>query len=131
MKNRLGNQSGFSLIELVVASTLLAIAGTSVVTVFVAVTNLNRQARNLTIATQKAQEKIEVYRNTSFNTISTGTTSFTGELPAELRSPKSGTIEVTDVEPDLKRIDITLTYNENRTKTVKLTTYATRRGLNR
>lgn len=129
----LKKQGGFTFLEVVAAATFVSIAFVSVVQVFITVNRINRHARNLTDAKQLAQEKVEIYRNTAYSDIPIGSpaVTFTSELPARLPSPRSGVINVSEVEPGLKRIDVNILYTDRTAKNVQLTTYVTEDGINR
>jgi Tfp pilus assembly protein PilW len=106
-------QSGFSIVELVVAivvGVLFIISINLIVTNYV---HLGQRGRNLTTANAFAEAKVEALRNTGFNGLSTGTTDITSELPAQLTSPKSGTLDISQPQAGLQQIDITVTYNDN------------------
>lgn len=127
------NQQGFSLIELILAATFIAVAAAGIITLFTAVTRLNRQSQNLAIATQLVQQKLEEYRNTPYTSITPGNNQdFSSQLPPQLHSPRSAFSDISELETGLKQIDVTITYQEDRvSKKVRATTYVTARGLNR
>lgn len=140
IKLRRADQSGFSLVELVITSTVMAVAAVSLVTVFTTITSLNRRTRNLTLATQAAQKQVEIYRNTAFSALSIGTVNFEPDLPAALRAPRTATATFSDADPnadppnpiELMRLDIAITYTEKgQTKKVEVSTLITKRGINR
>lgn len=129
------SEAGFTLIELITTATFFATAGAAIIGIFIQVGKLNRQARNLTLATQAAQQKIEFNRNAGYAAIP-ASDNFTNSLPAQLGSPRSAVASLTDLSPPqvgLKQLDITITYTEQgpATKTVKLTTLVTQQGINR
>jgi prepilin-type N-terminal cleavage/methylation domain-containing protein len=133
-------EAGFSLIELIVTATVLAVAAISLVTVFLTVGALNRRTRSMTLATQAAQKRVEIYRNQAFSTLALGTVDFTSELPASLGAPKSATATISDADPnsdppnpiDLKRVDIDISYTDKGvTKKVQVSTLVAKRGINR
>jgi prepilin-type N-terminal cleavage/methylation domain-containing protein len=126
-------QSGFTLVELVITASILAIASTGMVTLFTSAEALNRQARNLTVAGQLAHEKLENARNTLYNGLSVGTTDFSSSVPEALPAPKTGTVTVIEVDPlGLKRVDVAITWTDSgKTKRVQSSTLVARRGLNR
>lgn len=136
----LKSERGLSLIELIVAATVLAVGAAAVMTVFNSINQLNRRARNFTTANQLAQKRVEIYRNSIFSNIVIGTEDFSNELPANFGSPKSATAVISDADPnadapdpiELKRVDITISYTDGgRTKNVSVSTLIAKRGINR
>jgi type II secretory pathway pseudopilin PulG len=127
------NQSGFTFLELVSAAAFIGVAFLAVIQIFMAITGINRQARNITDAKQIAQEKIEEYRNSAYIDIPLGTPAvdFTSELPDTFENPRSAVINVTQVETGLKKIDVNISYKDGPTKNIQLSTYVTEEGINR
>jgi prepilin-type N-terminal cleavage/methylation domain-containing protein len=137
IKPKLREQSGFTLIELVVAAVAFSMMAIAVFTAFTNIEIMNRRARNITIANQALQQQMELYRGTPFVNLPTaGTHDVTASLLApypSLGSPRQVQVVVTDVQPGaLKRIDINLYYTESgKRKDIQLTTLITARGLNK
>lgn len=126
------NQQGFTLIELVVTITFLGIAVGAVISTFALINRLSARARNLTGATQLAQQKIENYRNLSYSAIPAGTQDFSTELPGYLESPKAGSIQISEQEPGLKKLEVVVSYHEKgQPREARVATYVTERGINR
>ncbi len=101
----LSKESGFTLVELIVTATFVAVASTAIVGIFITIERLNRESRNLTIATQIAQQKLEDLRNTNYTSITTSPPSqnFTSKLPLNFGSPKSATVTITETSLGLKK----------------------------
>lgn len=111
--NRSG-QSGFGLAEVVVTIALLAIMSIGLTGMFRAIVHIQGSARNQQVATLAAQREIESLRNNNYNSLAAGSTiNFTADLPADLPSPKSGTVAVSEPSSGLKRVDVTVTYNQS------------------
>lgn len=129
----LKQQGGFTILEMIAVATFVSIAFVAIVQIFITIQNLNRQNRNLTDAKLLAQQKIEQYRDSAYADIPTGTpaVTFTSELPDALKEPRSATIDITEVETGLKKIDVYISYKDPTTKRVELTTYVTEEGINR
>jgi len=62
-------KGGFTLLELMIAAAILIVALLGLLGVFTGCFGLNETARNLTIAINGAQEKMEEIRNADFGTI--------------------------------------------------------------
>ncbi len=117
------NKSGFTLIELMIGAAVLIIALVGLLATYTGSFNLNETARNLTIAMNVNQEKLEEIRNHDFDSIVTDYSS--GGSPGDTFSPSlldgSGIIEVindgSDVpagvtSPDLIQVTITISWRQ-------------------
>jgi type II secretory pathway pseudopilin PulG len=125
---------GFTIIEVIVTATFVATVLIAISGVFIMVGKLNRQSRNLAIATALAEQKLEVYRNDAFSSIPVGSPAetFTASLPANFGSPKSAVVNVTTVSAGLEQVDIKIAYTEEGTpKNVQVTTLIAEQGLNK
>lgn len=118
--NRL-KQNGFTLVELIVAVAVVGLMVVGVTTLFITIQTTQRKTQLLETATRAGEKKIEELRNINYNNLTAGSTiTFTNELPSELPSPKTGTVAVSEPTPSVKRVDVTITYDEgSNTKTVK------------
>ncbi|MGI9027739.1 MAG: type II secretion system protein [Candidatus Saccharimonadales bacterium] len=106
------NQTGFTLIELVVSITLIGVVIGSTLTLFLTIQSTQRRTVYLETATRSAQRKMESLRNNNYNNLVAGQTlNFTAELPVELKN-RTGSVLVSEPTPGLKRIDITVEYYE-------------------
>ena len=102
---------------------------------FVALRQVNREADQYTIATEVAQQLVEQYRNLPYTAISTGTTDVTSSALSSypsLKSPRSATITVTQVDPNgLKQLDVAVSYTDRTgTKNVQFETVVSNKGIN-
>lgn len=123
------NQSGFTMLEIIVAMT---VAGFIAVGLSVMVANLNvlsDRASDLIAANSAVENKFEDLRSSTFLGLTDGTVDFTDELPGTLSGPRSATYTIGDatlanVSDALKQIDMTITYNSHgRTETLNYTGY--------
>jgi type II secretory pathway pseudopilin PulG len=106
-------QQGFSIVELVVAivvGTLFILSTSLIINNYI---HLGQRGRNLTIANSYAEGKIEALRNTGFNALTDGTTSVSGELPAQLSQPKSGSLTISEPQAGLKQVSLSVTYSDD------------------
>lgn len=127
-------QGGFTLIELVVTMTIIAIGAVAIIEIFVGIGNIDQQSRHMAVATQQLQIKVESYRNIAYASIPIGSPAedFTSSLPADLPSPRSATATITESPAGLKLIDVQISYTEGKvTKRVQVSTYASRHGIGR
>jgi len=76
-------RSGFTLIELVIAITIIAVSFTTIINIFINTSNNHRQAYATTIATHLLHKKMEQTIYLPFNsiTLEVGTTTGTFEVP--------------------------------------------------
>lgn len=103
-------QSGFTLIELVVAMTVISIMILSISDLFISISKSQRQTAVIEAATRAGTEKIESLRNSSYITLTPGTTiNFTSELPDTIPTPRSALITVTEPVADLRKLDVVIT----------------------
>lgn len=127
------NQRGLSLIEVLVTIFILAIIMISLISVFIYGFNLLSRTKQVTFATQTAQEAIEFIRNMSFDNVQT-TTSFPAEIniPAYLNNGQ-GSLAIEDGPgDDIKKLTVSITW-DYRGKQMKksIVTYITREGINK
>ena len=123
------------MLELIIASAVMSITFIALYGYFMSIRQVNTTASNMVIATQVAQQQMELYRNTPYNTLTVGTTDLASILTPypSLRTPRTATSTITEVQPSgYKQVDVTVTYKERGgTKTVKLTTLIAAQGINR
>ena len=127
-------QSGFTVIEVVVTTVIMSVAILIISQMVIMIDAVNRESRNFVIAIEYGQQQMEHYRNAGFNAIP-DSIDFAASLPSQLSSPRTGTLTFTDLNPvvaGLKKMLISITYKEgSRTKTITLTSLVAQRGINR
>lgn len=106
------NEEGFTLVELVATIAVLGIVTLGIANLFYSIQYIQRQSNYLDRATRAAQRQVEVLRNNSYNSLPLGETNFTNQLPDSLPNDRSGTVQVTEPSPGLKRVDVTVSYND-------------------
>lgn len=135
MALRIGEQRGFTLIELIITATVLAIIVVAVGGMLDSIGAINRSANQLTIATGIAQQQLERYRNIPYNDINVGTVDLSSALAPypSLHSPRSATATVTQVDPNgLKEVEIDISYTgSGGTKNVQVATEISYKGINK
>lgn len=117
-----GQKAGFTVVELLVAIAVFAVAVPALVAGINNLIVLNNRTRDLALANLIAESKAELLRGSGFISLRTGTFDFTQELPAELAPPRSASYTITSPEPGLAQIVITISYrdyNQIRTNTYK------------
>ena len=122
--------SGFTIVELVVT---IVIAGIIIPAVAIALQNLTSveyQARDLALANMISQNKVESLRSIGFNSINTGTTDFSSELPLSMGAPKSASYTVSTPQTGIKQIDLSVSYTEYKiSRTIVFKTYISELGV--
>jgi prepilin-type N-terminal cleavage/methylation domain-containing protein len=109
---RHGRQGGFTLVEIIVAIFVGGIIIGSVNLVLINQTYLSQRNKDLVLANAFVEGKIEALRSAGYSTLVDGTTNISAELPAGLTKPNSGSLVISSVNTGTKKIDVTVTYNE-------------------
>lgn len=133
MKTTANNQSGLTLTELVIATAVMGMLIIAIANTFITIIGIQRQSRNLALATEVTESKLESLRNDTYNDIAVSPPDidFESELPDELGSPRSASVHVTEPRPDVKRLDAVVSWKEGKvTRTVKLSTLVSKLGIN-
>lgn len=105
-------QSGFTIIELLIALAIIGIVLPALALGVNSLTVLNNRTRDLTLTNLIAENKAEELRNSGFNSLNDGTVEFTDELPIELAPPRLASYSVTNSSPGIKELVITITYQD-------------------
>lgn len=115
------NESGFTLIELIVAITVTGLILGGVVNVYIGIQTMQRKTYHIELATRAGERQIESLRNSHYGSLVPGVQiDFSDDLPEDLASPKSGVVDVTEPSDGLRRVDVTITYKDGPgTKTIK------------
>lgn len=129
------DEVGFTLIEVVVTATFTTMAIIAIVSVFINIEDLNRRSRNLAIAAEIGQQKIESDRNLGYAAIP-ASEDFTSALPGnQFSAPKSAIASFVDLSPavsGLKTLNITMYYTENgHRRDIQISTLIAQRGINK
>lgn len=109
------NNTGFTLIEILVGTVILSLLIVSLSTLYFAIDYTQQRSQNLAAATRAGELQLESLRNRHYNTLSDGDSiDFSSELPERIPEPRSAVVEVEqpENEPDLRRLDATITYEE-------------------
>ena len=132
------NKKGFTLIEALIASIIMAIGLCAVVTAIYSQITLLNQDREKIIATLAAQGEIENIRSMPFDNILNLGSSFVASGFIYLNNP-SGTISIDSAyspvsgAADIRRISVTVSWNSIKGTILQrtLTTLVTRSGINK
>ncbi|HSX06414.1 MAG TPA: type II secretion system protein [Candidatus Saccharimonadia bacterium] len=116
-------QTGFTIVEVMITIVFLGFVVAGITEVYLSIQRLQEQTAWLQSASHAAQTEIESLRNTSYNGLTSGQTiNFSSTLPTTLPGPRTGTVVVSEPQTGLKRVDVTISYNDHgSTRSVKLT----------
>lgn len=117
-------QTGYMTVELIIALIVGALLILSLNSIVVSQGFLSERSRDLNTANAYAEQKIEAIRSAGYLGVTNGTTNLTNELPSELKRPRSATLVISDQSAALKKLNLTITYNEQgKTRTYSYITY--------
>lgn len=123
------DQRGFTVVEMLITLALFAMLIPTLTLGVSTLTQLNNRARDLTLISIIAENKIESLRSIGYNSIAVGSTTFTNELPAELASPKVATYTVTQ-GTGTKIINVSISYSDyRRTRTINYKSLVSETGV--
>ena len=116
--------SGYTIVELLVAIIVGGVIVGAAQVLVVSHSHLAQRTRDVTVANAYTEKKIESLRSAGYLTLSDGTTNLTSELPLELKAPRSGTLTISSQTASIKRLNLSLTYNDQGVpRTYQYTTY--------
>ena len=105
-------EAGFTIVESLVSIIVGAILVGAATLLIVSYTHLTQRSLDLTIANSFAENKIESLRSIGFSGLNNPNTDITNELPVELKSPRDASLKISSVSTDIKKVDLSLTYND-------------------
>jgi prepilin-type N-terminal cleavage/methylation domain-containing protein len=114
--NKSNKRSGFSLIEVIFAISVIAIAVIGILSVMLVSVRLQEAARETDLASNSAREQIERIRGTNFATIQAtfGGTNFTvpglPDAAGNSNGVNQGAVTITPLAGDLLDIQVTVTW---------------------
>lgn len=118
------DNSGFSVVELILSITVGALFIASLTQITNNYVSLGQKSRNVILSNSYVEGKVETLRNIGYNGLNVGTTDLSSELPAQLPSPRSATMTISNPGSGLKQADISVTYNDkSKVQTYSYTTY--------
>ena len=123
LKHGKDSEIGFTIPELLITLLVGAIFVTTLNSVVISQSFLAERNQDLILANSFVEGKVESLRSKGFNDLSDGTTNITSELPAELKSPRSGSLVISSDSSAIKRAVISISYNEEgKTRSYSYTT---------
>lgn len=126
------SKKGFSLIEVLIAVFILGIVSLTLISVFIYGFNVIYKTKQLTLATQIAQEEVELIRNMNFDDILTLDSSYSHDSLSELVNG-TGTLSLQDGPgTDIKKLTVSVTWDyRGSTLRKDVVTFITREGVNK
>ncbi len=104
---------GFTLVELMVTIVVLGLVITGIGGLYYVMQIAEVRSQHLDLALRAARTEIESLRNNGYNALTPGSTiTFTSALPSALPHDRSGTAVVGQPLPELRRVDVTITYTD-------------------
>ena len=125
----LKSEKGIGLVEIIIAILIFGIGITAALRTLPDSNKATTRSRNLSIATNLAQEKIEQLLGTPFNSADLSSGSHNdAKNPIDIHYTRSWSIADDVPLADMKRIDVTVSFvTGSKDSTVTLTTYLTSR----
>ncbi len=132
IQNQNKSQEGFSLIEVLIAIFILGIVSITLISVFIYGFNVVYRTRQVTLATQIAQEEVELIRNLNYDDILLLGSTFSHDSLSEFVSG-AGALSIEDGPgDDIKKLTVSVTWDYQGTNMRKdVVTYITREGVNK
>lgn len=115
------NESGFTLIELIVTIAVTGLILGGIVNVYIGIQTMQRRTYQVELATRAGEKQIESLRNSHYASLEPGVQiDFSDDLPADLSGPKTGIVDVSEPSDGLRRVDVAITYKDGSgTRTIK------------
>ena len=132
IQNQKNPQKGFSLIEVLIAIFILGIVSVTLISVFIYGFNVVFRTKQVSLATQIAQEEVELIRNLNFDDILLLGTTYNHDSLSELVNG-SGALSVENGPgDDIKKLTVSVTWDYRGTSLRKdVVTFITREGVNK
>lgn len=132
IQNQKNPQKGFSLIEVLIAVFILGIVSMTLVSVFMYGFNSVYKTRQISLATQIAQEEVELVRNMNYDDILLLGSTFSHESLSEFVSGAGVLAVENGPGDDIKKLTVSVTWIYRGTNMRKdVVTFITREGVNK
>jgi len=132
IQKRKKSQEGFSLIEILIAIFILGIVSITLISVFIYGFNIVFRTRQVTLATQIAQEGVELVRNLTYDDILLLGSTYDHDSLSELVNG-AGVLSIEDGPgEDIKKLTVSVTWDYRGSNLRKdVVTFITREGVNK
>ena len=132
MSKRRKKDKGFSMIEVLIAMTVLGIMSMTLIGVLVHGFNLLSRTKQITLATQICQEQVELIRNKPFDTIVGLGTTYTNDKLASLLSGQGTQAIESSVGDDIRKLTVSVSWSfRGQTMRKDVVTMITRSGIDK
>lgn len=132
MLKRIGREKGFSLIEVLIAMTILGILLMTLISVFIYGYTALSRTKQVALATQICQEEVERIRSMSFDDIVVLGTTFTNDKLAGLYNGQGSRAVESSVGDDIKKLTVSVAWTYRGQELSKdVVTLITRMGVNK
>ncbi|MFC2167185.1 prepilin-type N-terminal cleavage/methylation domain-containing protein [Acidobacteriota bacterium] len=132
IQNQKNPEKGFSLIEVLIAVFILGIVSMTLISVFIYGFNVVYRTKQVSLATQIAQEEVELVRNLGYDDILLLGSTYNHDSLSELVNG-AGAISVEDGPgDDIKKLTVSVTWDYRGSNLRKdVVTFITREGVNK
>lgn len=116
--NIASNETGFSVVELLIAMIVIGIVFGSFVVGFTSISNINKRALDVSVANGLAFAKVQEYENKPYSNLPATTPTgslqqvedFSSSLPTSLVGPRSGLVYINTISNTLKQVVVTIQF---------------------
>jgi len=132
IQNQKNPQKGFSLIEVLIAIFILGVVSVTLISVFIYGFNVVFKTRQVSMATQIAQEEVELVRNMNYDDILLLGSTYTHDSLSELVNGAGALSIESGPGDDIKKLTVSVTWDYQGTIMRKdVVTFVTREGVNK
>ena len=118
------NQSGFTIVELIVTLGVVLILVVGINSIYVTYMVQSNRVRSLALVNSFVENKIEALRSAGFLSLNDGSYDLSSELPEDLYVPKNASMQIAAANSGLKDVTLTINYNDSgSTRTFVYQTY--------
>ena len=132
IQNQENSQKGFSLIEVLIAVFILGIVSMTLISVFIYGFNVVFRTKQVSLATQIAQEEVELVRNLGYDDILLLGSTYNHDSLSELVNGAGALSIENGPGDDIKKLTVSVTWDYRGTSMRKdVVTFITREGVNK
>jgi len=132
IQNKENPQKGFSLIEVLIAIVILGIVSVTLISVFIYGFNIVFKTRQVSLATQIAQEEVELVRNMNYDDILLLGSTYNHDSLSDLVNGAGALSIENGPGGDIKKLTVSVTWDYHGANMRKdIVTFVTREGVNK
>ncbi len=106
------DELGFTLVEVIISIMAVALFIFAFNTIYTTQIYINQRGRDTSVVNSFVETKIESLRSKGFLGLSNGGTDISNELPSELGTPRSASLNISEVNSATKKIVINVYYTQ-------------------